>query len=164
VKECPHCKLTNPDNAERCDCGYDFPTGTMQSSLAVLDSGQPSSPKQPKDYTGLIIGAALLPVFIVFAEFDKPDMGLAACIVLVGIILAVKIHWKWRRHIWFWTTVVFILVLHAPLVLKLQLPHDKTPIRAYATPFGIADFLIISGALRLAERLFSKDSPSDDEP
>src|SRR5215472_5316293 len=32
MKDCPKCKLINPDIAEHCDCGYDFPSGTMQSS------------------------------------------------------------------------------------------------------------------------------------
>jgi hypothetical protein len=32
MKDCPACKLVNPDTAQRCDCGYDFPTGTMQQS------------------------------------------------------------------------------------------------------------------------------------
>ncbi len=24
MKECPECRLVNPDAAQRCDCGYDF--------------------------------------------------------------------------------------------------------------------------------------------
>ena len=32
--ECPRCGLVNPDSAQRCDCGYDFPTGTMRGSYA----------------------------------------------------------------------------------------------------------------------------------
>ncbi len=32
MKPCPQCKLKNPDTAERCDCGYDFTTGTMKES------------------------------------------------------------------------------------------------------------------------------------
>src|SRR5881296_566108 len=24
AKDCPNCRLTNPESAKRCDCGYDF--------------------------------------------------------------------------------------------------------------------------------------------
>src|SRR5262249_8706366 len=30
--QCPKCKLENPETAMRCDCGWDFATGTMQVS------------------------------------------------------------------------------------------------------------------------------------
>ncbi len=30
---CPHCELLNPDTAERCDCGFDFSSRTMKTSL-----------------------------------------------------------------------------------------------------------------------------------
>ena len=35
--KCPHCGLFSPDEASRCDCGYDFATKTMQSSYVVAD-------------------------------------------------------------------------------------------------------------------------------
>ena len=30
--ECPNCHLENPPGALRCDCGYDFPSGTLKQS------------------------------------------------------------------------------------------------------------------------------------
>ena len=32
-QSCPICRLYNPDSAIRCDCGYDFASGTMKTSL-----------------------------------------------------------------------------------------------------------------------------------
>lgn len=29
--ECPACKLTNPDTAIKCNCGFDFTTGSINS-------------------------------------------------------------------------------------------------------------------------------------
>jgi len=30
--KCPNCMLENPPGALRCDCGYDFPAGTLRES------------------------------------------------------------------------------------------------------------------------------------
>jgi hypothetical protein len=44
----------------------------------------------------------------------------------------------------------------------VQWPKNA-PTIFYAMPIGIADFLIISEALKLAENLMSNGSPSNDE-
>jgi hypothetical protein len=31
--QCPACGLVNPTTAQRCDCGFDFPSGKMKGSL-----------------------------------------------------------------------------------------------------------------------------------
>ena len=32
VKDCPKCRLVNPPDAQRCDCGYDFVSQTVKES------------------------------------------------------------------------------------------------------------------------------------
>jgi len=32
IKTCPQCKLLNPPEAERCDCGWDFLTSRQERS------------------------------------------------------------------------------------------------------------------------------------
>jgi hypothetical protein len=159
VKECPHCKLENPDSAEHCDCGYDFASGSMRSSreLDIFDDYAPKE-KEPTDYTGLIIAACLAPVLVLFLYFGKVDLGLTVDIVLGMIMLAIKIRWNLRKHVWFWATIILILALHVPLFFIVRWPFGKIPTLAYTMPFGFADFLVILGALGLAEKLFSKDS------
>jgi hypothetical protein len=119
--------------------------------------------KQPPDYTGLKIGAMLLPLFVLITFLANADMALAACIVLGMIIFAVKIRWNLRKHVWFWATIGFILALHIPFVLMVRWPQGNVPTLAYTMPIGIADFLITLGAIGLAQRLFSRGSSSSEE-
>jgi hypothetical protein len=122
----------------------------------------PPKEKEPADWTGLKIVGILAPVFFLVTFLANADMALGACIVLGMIMVAIKIRWNLRRHLWFWATIVFILVLHVPLVFMVRWPQGKGPTLLYTMPIGIADFLIILGAVGLAERVFGKDS-SDDE-
>jgi hypothetical protein len=119
-------------------------------------------PKEPVDYTGLKIGAMAAPVFFLVTFLYNADAGLAACIVFGVLLFAIKIRWHLRKHIWFWAIIAVVLALHIPLVFMVRWPHGL-PTLFYTMPLGIADFLIISGALRLAENLFSKDSSSSSE-
>jgi hypothetical protein len=91
------------------------------------------------------------------------DAGLAACIVSGVVLLAIKIRWNSRKHIWFWAVIAVVLALHVPLVFIVRRPQGSVPSLFYTMPIGIADFLIISGALSLAEKLFSKGSSSNDQ-
>ena len=128
----------------------------------MLDYDRPKA-KVPADYTGLKIVAILAPVFFLSTLLANADLGLAVCIVLGMIMVAIKIRWNLRRHVWFWATIVFILVLHVPLVFMVRWPQEKGPTLFYTMPIGIADFLIILGVVNVAEKFFSKNSSSRDQ-
>ncbi len=128
-----------------------------------MSDHDPRRAKQPVDYTGLKIVAILAPVFFLFVFLGNADMGLTVCIVLGMVMLAIKLRWNLRKHIWFWAVIVFILALHIPLFFMVRWPQGKLPTLFYTMPIGIADFLIISGVLSLAEKYLSKGSSSTDE-
>jgi hypothetical protein len=119
--------------------------------------------KEPVDYTGLKIVGILAPVFFLITFLSNADMALAACIVLGTVILAIKIRWHLRKRAWFWAIIGCILALHVPLIRLVRWPQGNVPTLFYTMPLGIADFLIISGALGLAEKFLSKSSSSSGE-
>jgi hypothetical protein len=113
------------------------------------------------DYSGTIIGAMLLPVLFIFIYMGRAELGFSVCIVLAMFIIAIKLRWKWRKKIWFWSTIIFILMLHLPLIIVFRWPQSNTPTIVYSIPMGIIDFLIITGAISVAERVFAKEVPAD---
>ena len=115
------------------------------------------------DYTGLKIGAVLLPVFFLFVYWGKEDMGLAVLIVLGVTIGAIKLRWDLRKRVWFWAIIAVILALHVPLFFVVRWPQGNVPTLFYTLPFGIIDFLIISGVLGIAEKLLSRDPSPNNE-
>jgi len=123
---------------------------------------EPREAEKSTDYTGLIIVAMLAPVFLLFVFLDKADMGLAACIVLGMAMIAIRLRWKLRKHLWFWASIVLILAVQVPLLSIVRWPQGKGPTLAYTLPVGIAEFLLIMGAIGLAEKFSSRGSSSDD--
>ena len=55
--KCPNCDLLNPPSALRCDCGYDFPSGTMKASYAH-PSGTGAEAETGRRSTWLALGGA----------------------------------------------------------------------------------------------------------
>jgi len=115
------------------------------------------------DWSGTIIGAMLLPVLFFFIYLGKAEVGFTACIVLAMFMIAVRLRWELRRYAWFWGTIAFVLLLHIPLLFVIHWPQSNVPTIAYSLPLGIADFLLISGAISLAQKVFAKNGSSDDE-
>lgn len=116
---------------------------------------------QKADWTGLIVVALLSPVFIGFAYFGKAELGFTTVLVLGMAAIAIKSRWQSRHHTWFWVTVGLLIALHVPALFLVHWPHSDVPTIVFSMPIGIADYLLFSGALRLAQVMFSGTSPDN---
>ena len=117
----------------------------------------------PSDGSFVLVAAAFtLSVFLLFRQFGRVDLALPICICLGGVLFAVRMRWDLRRRFWFWATLVLVLLLHVPLIIMVPFPRI-TVNRITLLPFGVADFLIFFGAVRLVERLIVKSPPADEE-
>ena len=119
--------------------------------------------KSPTDWSGTIIGVVLLPVFFVFVFLGKAELGFNVMLVLGLVMIAVRLRWKLRRYVWFWATIFFVLLLHIPFLFLVHWPQSHVPTIVYSLPLGIVDFLLISGAISLAQRVFAHGSSDGDE-
>jgi hypothetical protein len=70
--DCPKCNLVNPPTAERCDCGYDFKTGTLEQSYLTERDHHLSKPA----ITGAVV-LAFLAVRLVYSDLQgwQEDLG-----------------------------------------------------------------------------------------
>ena len=51
MKECPKCGLTNPDSAQRCDCGWDFRSETLEKSYLTGNAAHVTARVHQEDPT-----------------------------------------------------------------------------------------------------------------
>jgi hypothetical protein len=118
--------------------------------------------KEPANYTGVIIGVIAIPFYFFFKHLGGPEMGLSAFICIGMILFAIGLRWELRNHFWFWATIVFVLLLHVPVVLLVPWPH-MTINRISLLPIGVADLLVVMGAVSFVEKFVVKYVPPDEE-
>lgn len=90
--KCPRCGLFNPDTAQRCDCGYDFETKTVQRAYA------PES--LPRELKTIAVVAAVYSVVLVGAGFatNNPASGVITVVGGPGLVWFSYYHLVRRRN------------------------------------------------------------------
>jgi len=121
-----------------------------------------SDEQKPTNYTGVVVGAIMVAVLIVFQNLGNYELGLSVSICTGMTIFAIILRWDLRRKPWFWGVIALISAIHVPLVLMVPWPL-KTFNRLSLLPIALADLLIILGPVYFVEKFIVKASPSDDE-
>jgi hypothetical protein len=121
--------------------------------------------KMQQKGTGLWSFAALVltfPLFLLFNHFGEPANGRAAWFSAGMILIAVKVRWELRKHVWFWTTLAVIVALHVPLILFVPWTGKWVP-AFVILPFCFIDIIVILALIHLVEKQM-KPSQSPDDP
>ncbi len=107
--ECPHCRLVNPTDAKRCDCGHEFGTPTTGSQMIGPTAGQwsPALFILPAAYVGfaLAVQAEVLQwegswgwFFVFILGLPASILGMFAAYVVgpfIGFSVFGGIQWYW---------------------------------------------------------------------
>jgi hypothetical protein len=92
MKDCPNCKLVNPDSALRCDCGYDFPSGSMESSYLTARD------RRAKAGAGAVGGVVAFLLLLRFAAvattIGRGFLPTALAIGLLALFVWAVVHWR----------------------------------------------------------------------
>jgi len=97
--ECPNCNLISPPNAARCDCGYDFQSGTTDESRTYSTSVKTGLGSILKAVAGIAGLVCLL----------TPVTGLGVLVFVVALFVAIiagvtGFHLSGKDHGGYWPT------------------------------------------------------------
>jgi hypothetical protein len=113
--------------------------------------------KKRADYSGLIIAAILVPVYLFMIYLGKEELGYTACVVLGALLVAVRVRWDLRRHAWFWATIALVFALHVPLLFVVRWPQAMFH-WVVVLPIAVADCLMTVGIIGLVEKIGFKEN------
>jgi hypothetical protein len=89
----------------------------------------------------------------------EPGRARAAGVGGMLVILIVRMRWDLRKHVWFWATITFLVLLHVPLILFTPWTNVNLPGPTVA-PFAFLDFGIMYGCIKLVEKAAKRSWPA----
>jgi hypothetical protein len=91
------------------------------------------------------------PLYFLFNYFGKAGTGRAAWLSTGMILIAIKVRWELKKHVWFWTTIAGIVALHVPLILFFPWTAEWVP--AFVIfPFCVVDLVAILTFIQFIEK------------
>ena len=76
--------------------------------------------------TAFTVLLLVLPIDFAFNHTGDPGRGRVAAICAAMIMLSVWMRWDLRNRVWFWATIV-VLILHVPLIMLIRWTDQSYP-------------------------------------
>lgn len=102
--KCPNCGLTNPSGAERCDCGYDFVSGTVKEASLKAQTDLRDVRADLRGVRGwlllwCILTTIITPALQVFLAFAYSGVTSLVYMVFAGFALFTGVStWRVRKN------------------------------------------------------------------
>jgi hypothetical protein len=111
----------------------------------------------PEGKFALLLILCEFAVFALFLVFDKPKIGLGACISVAVLMIAMRATWRLHEHRWFWTAIAISIVIQVPFILYI--PWSNHAFRGTALlPFGFLNFIVVYGCIKLVEMMMMRSA------
>jgi hypothetical protein len=103
--------------------------------------------------------ALIVTLFAVLLYFALEYLGdsakaRAASICAAMIITATWMRWDLRSRVWFWVTILMLVLLHLPLIMLLPWTDKNYP-GVVLLPGSLVDLAVIYGVIKLVERVMT---------
>lgn len=115
--KCPNCRLENPNTAQRCDCGFDFLTKTIETPY-VKGGVRVTGTKNPWPY---IAAGAVGILFSKLAMPMGPGYGLGLLLSFVIFFFGCFYLAKQKGYPGWWASFAFLFLLG--LIVLVALPN-----------------------------------------
>lgn len=122
--------------------------------MRQLDSDLDAAKKLRLPWWGVLCWMAACALFVwLLDHFGKFDLARPVLYSIGMLAVTVAIKWKFRRHVWFWGTVIVFVMLHLLLVLFVPWTSNWIP-AVVVIPFAIVDLYAMLAVVALVGRFF----------